>query len=236
MKLRIHYIQHVPFEDPAYILTYVLENGCKVTRTRVYENEPFPEPAAFDWLIVMGGPMSVYEENLYPWLVNEKTCIGQAIESGKVVLGICLGAQMIADVLGARVYPHKHREIGWFPVTLTKQAETTAVFKGSPDIFMAFHWHGDTFDIPAGAVHCAQSAGCRNQSFVYNNRVVALQFHIEVIPASLAGIIEACGKDIKPDTFVQDTQLMIDGSDYCSGSNDILCRLLGALVKTTAKR
>jgi len=236
MKPRIHYLQHVPFEDPAFILTYAGTHDYPVTRTRIYEHEPFPEPVTYDWLIVMGGPMSVYEDDLYPWIADEKRCIRQAIDSGKTVLGICLGAQMIAGVLGARVYPHSHREIGWFPVTLTEQARSTTVFSTMPDIFMAYHWHGDTFDIPVDAVHCAQSAGCPNQSFVYNNRVIALQFHIEATPDSIARIIAACGADRKPATFVQDDARMIEGCEYCAESNDVLTCLLANVVKNSAKR
>jgi GMP synthase (glutamine-hydrolysing) len=181
----------------------------------------------------MGGPMSVYEENLYPWIADEKRCIRQAIDCGKIVIGVCLGAQMIASTLGARVYPHAHKEIGWFPVTLTEQARSTKIFCGTPDIFMAYHWHGDTFDIPDGAEHCAQSSGCSNQSFVYNNRVIALQFHIEATPTSVAGILAACGKDIKPATFVQDEQRMTEGCEYCEESNGVLTHMLDAIVKIT---
>lgn len=236
MKPRIQYLQHVPFEDPGYILTYAQKHTWPVACTRIYENDPFPALDSFDWLIVMGGPMSVYEESLYPWISDEKKCIRQAIDRGKIVIGICLGAQMIASVLGARVYPHIHKEIGWFPVTLTPQALSVPVLKGIPDIFMAYHWHGDTFDIPAGAVHCAQSSGCPNQSFVFDNRVVGLQFHLEATPSSIGNMVAACGAESTPATFVQDVPRMIEGCDYCPESNDVLTCLLDNLVIHTAQQ
>lgn len=104
----------------------------------------------FDWLIIMRGSMNIYEEEKYPWLAVEKKFIARTIESGKIVLGICLGSQLIADVLGGRVSRNKYRELGWFPVTLTKEAKDSPVFSALPARFNVFQWHGDTFKIPQG--------------------------------------------------------------------------------------
>ena len=139
----------------------------------------------------MGGPMGIYDHEEHPWLMAEKKIIRQAIDGGKTVLGICLGAQLIADVLGANVYPGPQKEIGWFPI---QRADDAPDFL--PDELTVFHWHGDTFEIPDGAIRLASSEACENQGFVYNDRVVALQFHMETTPESMEALIENCGHEL----------------------------------------
>jgi GMP synthase-like glutamine amidotransferase len=118
--MRIHYLQHVPFEDSAKIGEWARDTGHTVTCTRLCDEEALPPLNSFDWLVIMGGPMNVYEHQAYPWLVPEKRLIERAIEHGKFVLGVCLGAQLAADVLGGPVTKNRYREIGWFPVSLTE--------------------------------------------------------------------------------------------------------------------
>ena len=132
----------------------------------------------FDWLIILGGPMNIYEEDKYPWLSKEKEFIHQAIASDKIVLGICLGAQLMADVLGGKVQRNVHREIGWFPVKLMPESKASRIFRVLPEEFMALHWHGDTFELPPGAVHTAESQACKNQAFELG-KAIGLQFHLE---------------------------------------------------------
>ena len=117
--MRIHSIEHEPFEGLANIEVWAKSKGHTITRTRIYKNEGFPDIDDFDWLIIMGGSMSTYEEEKYPWLIPEKKFIGDAIAKKKLLLGICLGSQLIADVLGGKVSPNTYKEIGWFPVFLT---------------------------------------------------------------------------------------------------------------------
>lgn len=114
--MRIHYLQHVPFEGLGTMESYFLQRGHRLSSTHFYLEKPPPSVAEFDWLVVMGGPMGVYDEIKFPWLTEEKSFIGKSIKSGKIVLGICLGAQLIADVLGAGVFKNQYREIGWFPI------------------------------------------------------------------------------------------------------------------------
>ena len=161
--MRVHYLQHVPFEGIGSIKNFLIEKGHELTCTKLYEKEKLPPAQNFDWLIVMGGPMGVYDEQIYPWLKLEKKFIKEAISSGKTVLGICLGAQLIADTLGARVYQNKYREIGWFDIIRSKEAENTLLAKALPQKAKVFHWHGDTFDIPNGAIPLARSEACQNQ-------------------------------------------------------------------------
>ena len=146
------------------------------------------------------------------------------IDAGKSVLGICLGAQLIADVLDARVYPGPQKEIGWFPI---RRAE------GAPDIIpeklTVFHWHGDTFEIPAGATRIASSAACINQGFVYNDRVVALQFHLETTPESMEALIENCANELTDAPFIQTAEQMRGNISSIADINAAMDNLLNAL-------
>ena len=146
---------------------------------------PDPAPRAFQpdqWagLVVLGGPMNVDEIGRYPFLVAEVDWIQQALAARLPVLGICLGAQLLAKALGARVYPNRIKEIGWYPIDWTAQAADDALFAGcaaSPDVFQ---WHGDTFDLPKEATLLATSAHCTSQAFRFSESAYGLQFHIEV--------------------------------------------------------
>jgi GMP synthase-like glutamine amidotransferase len=157
----------------------------------------------------MGGLMSVHDERTHPWLVEEKKLIERAVKAGKRVLGVCLGAQLLAEVLGARVYRNRHKEIGWFPVQLTGQATPSSLLAGFPETFPAFHWHGETFDIPAGARHLAKSEACKNQAFECDGRVLGLQFHLEVTRASVRALIENCRADIRKGRYQQSPRQML---------------------------
>ncbi len=227
----LHYIQHVPFEDLGYIEIWAKKKNLKTSVTKTYEKVEFPNLNEFDFLVIMGGPMSVYEEEKYPWLVEEKRFIGRVIEVGKPVLGICLGAQLIANVLGAKVYPGKYKEIGWFPVRLRNEAESIRVFSGFPREFMAFHWHGDTFDIPKGALWAAESDACLHQAFVYNDRVVALQFHLEPVEKSIENLIKNCSHELIKAPYIQSAEEMLNKDKYIKASNELMETLLENILR-----
>ena len=202
--MRIHSLQHIWFEDLANIELWLRMNGHSVTKTHLWNHERLPSLGEFDWLIVMGGPMNIYEENKYRWLIREKELISRAVAHGKLVLGICLGAQLIADVLGERVYKNECREIGWHPVRLTEGAKGSPVFNVLPREFIAFHWHGDTFYLPPGCKQTAESDGCLNQAFEYDNgRVIGLQFHLESSLWSVRCLIQNCGEELTEGKYVQ---------------------------------
>lgn len=200
--MRLHYFQHVPFEGLAGIERWAVKEGLQISRTRFFEDDPLPKLEDIDLLVIVGGPMSVNDERDYPWLADEKHFIDRAIRAGKPVLGICLGAQMIASVLGAKVYRNKEKEIGWFPVELTKAGRESCL-RVIGKRRTVFHWHGETFDLPSGARHLAKSAVCRNQAFQYGDSVIGLQFHLEMTPQSLKAIIRHCRKEILPARFIQ---------------------------------
>jgi len=213
--MRILYLQHVEFEGPAYIRQWAQSKGYPVRGVMVYENETLPPVESFDMLIVMGGPMGVYDADLYPWLIEEKAFILTAIAAKKAVLGICLGAQLVADVLGAKVKKNPHREIGWYPVVKSARAESSPLGRILPETFTPFHWHGDTFDIPAEALLLASSEACRHQGFIWHDRVIGLQFHLEVTYDSIGDLSRACSNELDGSRYVQEPfRLMDRGSAY----------------------
>lgn len=184
--MRIHWLQHADFEDLGCIGPWLAARGHAVTGTCLSaDGAALPDPGAFDALIVMGGPMNIDEHERHPWLVPEKALIRAAIAAGRRVLGICLGAQLIADVLGGPVTRNAEPEIGWFPVQLTTAGRAHPLCAGWPDRFVAFHWHGDTYALPPGATRLATSEACAQQAFAWDGgRVLGLQFHLEVTRAN----------------------------------------------------
>ncbi len=227
--LNIHHIQHVPFEGMGSIEIWAHQRECVLTSTHLYRNESFPDIDSLDWLIVMGGPMNIYETDLYPWLTKEKRFIEQAIERGKTVLGICLGAQLIADVMGSKVFPGKNKEIGWFPVTKTGKAKSIKTADFLSDEIEVFHWHGDTFNIPDGAVHIARSSACESQGFIYDNRVVGLQFHLETTVNSAEALIKNCGNELVPGSYIQTADEILSDMVKFKRINAVMESLLDSL-------
>ena len=199
---RIHYLLHVPFETPGNIDQLVINSGCTATETRLWETTELPEQNRFDLLIIMGGPMNIYQHDKYPWLDAEKKFIAKTIDAGKTVLGICLGSQLLADVLGSTVIPNRCREIGWYPVHLTGLAANSPAFRNIPVKFTPFHWHGDTYPVPPGAVRIGSSPACDNQGFIFDGNVVGLQFHLEMTRESIRNIIDNCSNELIIDEYV----------------------------------
>jgi GMP synthase (glutamine-hydrolysing) len=165
--------------------------------------EALPKLSSFDWVTVLGGPMSIWQEDEYPWLKPEKEFIRRSIEAGKVVLGICLGAQLIAEVLGAEVKSHDQKEIGWFDVKLTPAGKREPIFQGLPASFNCLHWHGDTFAIPEDARHLALSSACQNQAFIFGDRVLGFQFHLEFKTQTIQRLVDHCGDELVDSKYIQ---------------------------------
>ena len=199
--MRAHYLKHVPFEGLGSIEPWLAAAGYEITCTAFYAGDRLPELPEFDLLVVMGGPMSVHDQGDYPWLAAEKQFIRAAVEKGIPTLGICLGAQLIAACLGAAVYPNAAKEIGWFPVVPVSGQEPD-IFR-FPEEVTVFHWHGETFDLPKGAVHLARSRGCVNQAFQLGNHVIGLQFHLETTPESAENLVANCADELVEGAFIQ---------------------------------
>jgi len=229
--MRIRYIQHVPFEGIGAIADWATARGHEVAGTPVFV-ESFPHPGEFEMLVVMGGPMNVYQEREFPWLAEEKRFIRAAIEEGKLVLGICLGAQLLADVLGGEVVRGEELEIGWFPVEMTVDGRDSAVFRALPAHFETLHWHGDTFTIPPGACRVAASSATPNQAFEYDaGRVVALQFHLEATPASWGELAAECAEELQAGgRWVSSAEKMLGSAERFERNNAMLFDLLDAMA------
>ena len=234
--IRIHYLQHVPFEGPGHIEPWALSRGHVLSATRLYARDPLPVLESFDWLVILGGPMNVDEESLHPWLSGEKRFIADAMAQGKTVLGICLGAQLIAAAAGARICANPVKEIGWFPVHLQPDAEGSPLQGLLPQTFPAFHWHGDTFDIPRGARWLAASDGCPNQAFSLSDHVLALQFHLESTAGSVGKLITHCGLEIVPGPYIQKPSEMLAAEENFRQTNRILEGILTHYEERTLAR
>ncbi|GAB6127289.1 type 1 glutamine amidotransferase [Humidesulfovibrio idahonensis] len=197
--MRLHGLRHESFEKEGEIAVWAKEHGHTLTHTDLWNGETLPGLDTFDFLIVMGGPMNIYEEDKFPWLAAEKRFLKASAEAGKRILGVCLGAQLLSDVLGGKVTKGT-REIGWHQVAAGPDAAKSRVFAGLPQSYDAFHWHGDTFAIPPGALWVAKSAACAHQAFAAcDDRVVGLQFHLETNAASLAALATGCADEITVD-------------------------------------
>ncbi len=208
--MSVHCFVHVPFEGIGSIAPWLEGAGYEITTTRFFDFKGLPEQDEIETLIVMGGPMSVNDEADCPWLVDEVTFIKETIAAGKPVLGICLGAQLIASALGARVYPNEQREIGWFTIQgLPDTGHLTFPFPQSENVF---HWHGETFELPAGAIRLAESAGCKNQAFQVGSSVIGLQFHLETTPESAQKLVENCRDELVQGEYIQTEEQILSAS------------------------
>lgn len=230
--MRLHYLQHVPFENPGSILSWAKENGHVLTDTQLYRHDLLPRQDNFDWLVIMGGPMNIYEEEFYPWLADEKAFIRESINAGKVVIGLCLGGQLIADVIGGKVTRNPYKEIGWFPVRLSAEARSSPLFSFFPEQPVVFQWHGDTFSVlPEDAKCIADSVACKNQAFIYKNRVFGFQYHLESTPATIADLVENCRDEMISDIYVQTPEELLAYPEYIEQNNRWMDMFLTQLEK-----
>lgn len=174
-------LQHIACEPPGVFEDVLHDRDNELYRVELDEGEPLPDWREFDAIVAMGGPMSATEDAVLPWLADEKRLIADAVEAGTPFWGVCLGVQLLAAALGARVYPGPRPEVGLLPVSLTDEAREDPVFSGAPDELLTLQWHGDTFDLPSGAVRLASSPAYENQAFRVG-RAYGVQFHLEVSP------------------------------------------------------
>ncbi|HEX4084959.1 MAG TPA: type 1 glutamine amidotransferase [Chthoniobacteraceae bacterium] len=228
--MNIHYLQHAATERPGEIANWAAAHGHKLSGTHWYRGDAKPNPAEIDFLVIMGGGMNIYEHRNHPWLVTEKELIGEVIEQGKPVLGVCLGSQLIADVMGGKVYQNPVYEIGWFPIRTLDAARRHPLFSHFPEEFTALHWHGDTFDLPPGATLLASSAGCVNQAFICQGNIVGLQFHIEVRPEDVRAFVQGETAPLPEGRYVQSFEDILAGDRYIPTVHKLLREVLDAMA------
>lgn len=231
--MRIHCIIHEPFEGIGCIKKWIQLKGHSLSFTLTFNKEAFPKTENFDWLIIMGGGMSVYEDKKYPGLRTEKRFLKKVIKEKKTILGICLGSQFLADALGAKVYPAIEKEIGWFPLTLNKD-NWPEQLQSLPQTITVFHWHGDTFDLPDNTVHLASSELTLNQAFLYNDNALALQYHYEVDEEAVKLMIEHADEELSAKgLYIQKKEQIVEGLKYVEENNKIMFQILDYLESKT---
>jgi GMP synthase-like glutamine amidotransferase len=223
--MRVHCIQHVPFEGPARVADWARARGHTVRVSALYAGDPLPSRSEFDLLVVMGGPMSVHDEAEYSWLRLEKRLLRVVLEAEGSVLGICLGAQLIAEGLGANVHRQDQQEIGWYPVHWSQAARDQGIVPAAVSETVALHWHGETFTLPDGAQLLASSEACRHQAFRFG-RALALQFHLEMDPPAVEAIVRHCGAEIGAGVFEQDAATILrDTAPYADSGAQLFSML-----------
>ncbi len=229
--MRIQVLQHVPFEGPAHIGLWAAAHGHPLTTTHLYQEQPLPLLSAVDGVVVMGGPMSIHDEAEFAWLRQEKQWLEAVIAAGKPVLGICLGAQMLAQVLGGRVSKNRDKEIGWWPIHAVDVSAEVPLAAWMPERVEVFHWHGETFDLPPGSRHLAASAGCAQQAFLYEQRVLGLQFHLETTPESASLLLHHCGDELQAGgPYVQSVQEISGSPAQFARIHPLVEQVMAAMV------
>lgn len=184
------------------------DRGHVVREVHLYRGDSLPPIDEVDWAVLMGGPMSVNDTDSYAWLDEEVLWTRRLIDARRKVLGICLGAQIIAKALGSRVYPAREKEIGWYPIFVHSAAPVAL-----PESLEVLHWHGETFDLPPGAVRWASSACCPNQAYGYNKRVMGLQFHLESTVDGVSALVENSGQEIGQGRYQMSPRQILHGAD-----------------------
>ena len=222
--VNISVLQHAAFEGPGEIAEWAAQHDHAVRFHHLYRGDALPAPDDFDLLVVMGGEMNIYQYRDWPWLKPESEFIKSTLNAGNRVIGICLGAQLIADALGARVVQNSEHELGWLPISWTDEAR--AVFPALPAVSHVLHWHGDTFDLPAGATRLAVSKGCPEQGFLIRNKCLGLQFHMEVDPTLVKEYVAGQG-EWPAGIYVQKPEIISSEAElYCDENRQLLHGML----------
>lgn len=224
---RVCVLQHAPCEPLGTIADALRAAGHTAETVRTFEGQAVPEELGeAGGVILMGGPMSVYEQAHYPFLKGEMKLIEEALRTGKPVLGVCLGSQLLAAALGADVRPGRKKEIGWYPVSLSEAARNDPLFTGVKATFLAYHWHGDVFDLPRGAKLLASSEVTACQAFRYGPSAYGLLFHAEVTRPMVAAMVHSFSQELA-EAAVLGTDVLRDADAYLPLLRDLATAVFG---------
>lgn len=226
-------VQHVSFETPGFILEWIKQQGHSYFVVKPFLQEPFPNHASFRFLVIMGGPMGIHDDSEFPWLIEERSFISKATELNKPVLGICLGAQFLANALGSNVTQNAVTEIGWMPIYLTEHVEQYSHLSLFPKDIEVLHWHGDTFSLPPDCIHLYRSKYCSQQAFCSKDlKWIGLQFHLEIGYQSLRDLIEQAYPSGAIHEAIQSPQELLSRAEIHTSCQNLLYSLLAVWVNT----
>ena len=213
--MRLHLLEHDDLDfSNTNIFMWAEKKGCDIEQTYVCNHEKLPDFCDFDWLLVMRGAPHAWEEEVNPWLPDEKAFIAEAVKRDKMILGICFGAQLVAAALGGRVFPNEQKEIGWYEVNLTPEGKKSFLFASVQKTFVTFHWHGDHFSLPPGCTRLAYSEPTLNQAFICINRPIAsVQFHPEFTRDMIRYFSKESSEDWIPDRYVGGKEVVLQQTE-----------------------
>ena len=226
--MRLHLLHHDPIDfSPTNISIWAENRGYPIAHTYLCNDETLPAIEDFDWLIVMGGSPHAWEVEVYPWLPAEKKFIAQALEDNKIILGICFGAQLLAETLGGEVFVNPHNEIGWYEITLTPEGQRSYLFQNVPEQFTTFHWHADHFALPPGCARLAYSDATENQAYISQERPIAgIQFHPEYPLKSVKNFIREFGDGLQKGPYVAGKEKMLSQTDQIPETYALMAAIL----------
>jgi GMP synthase-like glutamine amidotransferase len=225
--MRIHIIQHIPASNATSSITSLCPAGITFTISHSYNKHcSFPNTSEYDLLIILGGPMSTCDTQKYPWLNQEKKYIQDAINADKYIMGICLGAQLLAEALGGEVSTSDELEIGWHKVSFNDALKSSILAGIFPSQMELFHWHKDTFTLPRNAIAMGHSLGCANQGFVYNDRIIGFQFHLEATAKWAHALSEEFPEDEMNTPLIQTTKNIQEQENLFTMSNQLLNQVI----------
>jgi len=229
--MHLHYFQHDDFEDLGYIGKWASSHGISTSVTRFDLDTELPAHESYDWLVVMGGKMSVNDQADFPWLKAEIAFIKEAIRIGKTVIGICLGAQLIAKATGSNLYKNSGPEMGFWPVRFLPSASNDKVFRHFPKELDVLHVHFDTYELPEGAVNMAESTITKSQAYRIGDHVFGFQFHFEVSPDNFIGFLNGVEPELVEGEFSQTKTKILELSSCCKKNNIIFSKVLDEILE-----
>jgi GMP synthase-like glutamine amidotransferase len=226
--MRLHFLEHEPVDIRRNnITTWAEKKGYSINRTDVSKAGQLPSQKDYDWLIVLGGFQHAWEQQKHPWLIEEKRFISEALSANKIILGICFGAQLMAEVLGGNVYSNAKDEIGWHSVRLNPVGKQSFLFKNVPEMFLTFHWHSDHFTLPPGCTGLASSEPTPYQAYTHkDHRIAGLQFHPEYSIEIVRSFAVQYGHQWKKDRYVDSQETVLSKADEIPETYRMMERLL----------